>query len=723
MGTITKIRQFSPYVFVVFAVLFITFMVLSDSVTNLATSDGETLATAAICKINGEKIYYRDYEERVRIRIDQMRNDPQNAGREIDEQNVRNQVWDEMIREMLLKQAAEHLGIKVSDEEILDILIDNPPDYLRSSFTDSAGVFNRQLYLEIITNPEILVNYLGQDPNQMDPQIRARYVSDFRNQLIAITDFLRLQKTNEAISSTLNAAYAISSPSYIERKFIDDNSTATINFIFVGANTITDSIEVTDEEIRTFYNKNKSNFKSKNERKVKSIMFPISPSAEDTARNNRRVEQMRTELANAESLEKRDSIFSVKMNEFVGVENDWRMIQDVPPQISSLFANVDLREVVGPVEMHDGVHFYRLDDKRSGTQEVVKASHILISFNDNKDSARAFAQKLMRDANARNFAELAMQHSEDKGSGSQGGDLGYFGRGRMVPEFEKAAFDARVGSIVGPVESQFGYHIIKVDDKRSEEIKFSAISFHIAVSSATRNHIKRDAFAAMQQLEEGLDIDTLASRLNLHCAESPFITNERPFYGSMFLTNKIFEVKLNEVLEPREVSNGNGIIVVQVTNIKKAGISTLENETEAIRQRLLKIKRLDLAEKKAQEVYNLIKTKETTLEGLDELPHHLRVANASIRNNGVIQGAPTDFAATTHAFKLPMNRINEPIRGEHGYFIFEIKSREIPTVEQATDAQDLTRGQYVRTLFDTWFNNFRDKSDIRDFRTKYFSDF
>lgn len=725
MGTITKIRQISPYVFVVFAVLFVTFMVLSDNISNLAGSGGESPSTAAICKINGEKVYYKDYEERVKTRIEQMRNDPQNEGKEIDEQSVRNQVWDEMLREVLIKQAGERLGIIVTDDEILDILIENPPDYLKSSFTDTAGVFNRQLYLDIITNPEILVNYIGgQNKDQMTPEMKAKYVSDFRHQLIVITDYLRLQKVTDAMTNTINAAYAVSSPAYVEKKFIDDNSAADINYIYLGVNSIPDTVvNVSDSEIKNYYEKNKSTFKVKNERKVKSMMFPISPSADDTARVTKRVEKIKEELAAVITNEQKDSLFSVKINEYTGVENDWELIQNIPPQISTLFANSALRDVIGPLQMPDGVYFYRLDGKRSGEQEVVKASHILISFNNNKDSAKAFAQKIMKEANSKNFAELAMKHSEDKGSGAQGGDLGYFGKGRMVPEFEQAAFGAKVGSIVGPVESQFGYHIIKVDDKRSEELKYSYIAFKPTISNATKNKIKRDAFAAMKQIEEGANIDTIAKKLNLQCSESPFITKDRPFQGSMFLTNKIFEAKVNDVMEPKEIYNGAAIVVAQVSNIRKAGIGSLEDETENIKTKLIKIKKLDLLKKKSEEIYNLVRGN-STLEGITELPEGLTVANANIKNNGAIPGLPADYAATTHAFKLPTNKINEPIRCDYGYFIFEIKSREIPTAEKAKkEAQDVTKAQYTRNLFENWFNKFKEDSDIKDYRSKYFTEF
>ena len=83
----------------------------------------------------------------------------------------------------------------------------------------------------------------------------------------------------------------------------------------------------------------------------------------------------------------------------------------------------------------------------------VRASHILVETEQQ-------AQSLMEQVkNGANFADLARQHSRCP-SGQQGGDLGMFGRGQMVPEFEQAAFDNPVGALVGPVRTQFGYHLV-----------------------------------------------------------------------------------------------------------------------------------------------------------------------------------------------------------------------------------------------------------------------
>jgi len=89
----------------------------------------------------------------------------------------------------------------------------------------------------------------------------------------------------------------------------------------------------------------------------------------------------------------------------------------------------------------------------------VKASHILVK---GQGKAQELYDKIKGGAN---FEDLAKQYSECP-SGKRGGDLGYFGRGMMVREFEQAAFDAEKGAVVGPFKTQFGWHIIKVVDKK-----------------------------------------------------------------------------------------------------------------------------------------------------------------------------------------------------------------------------------------------------------------
>ena len=93
-------------------------------------------------------------------------------------------------------------------------------------------------------------------------------------------------------------------------------------------------------------------------------------------------------------------------------------------------------------------------------EEEVRARHILV---DSKEQARELFEKV---AYGTDFAELAKQHSKDPGSKDQGGDLGYFSKGQMVPQFEEAAFKLKKGEVGEPFQSQFGWHIVRVDDRR-----------------------------------------------------------------------------------------------------------------------------------------------------------------------------------------------------------------------------------------------------------------
>lgn len=115
------------------------------------------------------------------------------------------------------------------------------------------------------------------------------------------------------------------------------------------------------------------------------------------------------------------------------------------------------------------------DSQVGGTKpEEVRARHILV---ESKDEARELFEKV---AYGTDFAELAKQHSKDPGSKDQGGDLGYFSKGQMVPQFEEAAFKLQKGEVSQPFETQFGWHIIKVDDKRTgQAVPFDAVKERI----------------------------------------------------------------------------------------------------------------------------------------------------------------------------------------------------------------------------------------------------
>lgn len=143
---------------------------------------------------------------------------------------------------------------------------------------------------------------------------------------------------------------------------------------------------------------------------------------------------------------------------------------------------------------------YEADD--SGVQ--LRARHILLSFPDNateeqRDSVEALAEELrQRIAGGEDFAALAREYSDDPGSGAQGGDLGTFGRGRMVPSFEEAAFDLEEGEISDPVESPYGLHIIQVQERITQDFASNRDRFE-------QQHRARTVFRAESTFIAGLE--------------------------------------------------------------------------------------------------------------------------------------------------------------------------------------------------------------------------
>lgn len=165
-----------------------------------------------------------------------------------------------------------------------------------------------------------------------------------------------------------------------------------------------------------------------------------------------------------------------KSLEKIGVNDELLKIQlEQDLALQNFKANFDKTTKISDEEIKK----YYEENKSEFYKDEVKASHILISTLDEnnkelseekKKEAKKKAEDVLKKAKSgEEFAALAKEYSDDKGSGSEGGDLGFFGKGRMVPEFEEAAYALKVGEISEIVESQFGYHIIKVTDKVDEQ--------------------------------------------------------------------------------------------------------------------------------------------------------------------------------------------------------------------------------------------------------------
>lgn len=158
-----------------------------------------------------------------------------------------------------------------------------------------------------------------------------------------------------------------------------------------------------------------------------------------------------------------------------GLDKDPEVVAQLNLMRDNLVANAQIQKIEKSIQISDEDLKKKYEESK-GQYEQVKARHILVAFKGSPaaqpgkpeltdEQAKAKAEDLRKQiVGGASFEELAKKESDDVGSGARGGDLGEFGRGQMVPEFEKAAFEAKVGEVTPVVKTQFGYHIIKVDE-------------------------------------------------------------------------------------------------------------------------------------------------------------------------------------------------------------------------------------------------------------------
>ncbi len=157
---------------------------------------------------------------------------------------------------------------------------------------------------------------------------------------------------------------------------------------------------------------------------------------------------------------------------FRGGDLGWRKLSDIPSMFSEIVPNLKPGQT-GKVESSSGLHLVHLAEAR-GIERLVEQTnvrHILVKPNEvlDDDAAREFIASLkQRIESGEDFAELAKEHSDDIGSAQEGGELGWTNPGQMVPEFETAMAGAEIGVITDPVRSEFGWHILEVTDRRTE---------------------------------------------------------------------------------------------------------------------------------------------------------------------------------------------------------------------------------------------------------------
>jgi len=369
------------------------------------------------------------------------------------------------------------------------------------------------------------------------------------------------------------------------------------------------------------------------------------------------------------------------------------------------------------------------DDFKQNEKRVL--DYVLLEIKPSKADSLLIQRQvedLLADARSgKDFAQLAEIYSADPGSAEKGGDLGYFKRGAMVKPFADAAFSAKRGEIVGPVQTQYGIHIIKVEDKRrqngEDEVKARHILLKIEPSNSTREALRDEA--------EYLSDAAKESQLGpIAAAESLQVRTTPPFEIEGFIPGIGMERRVNRwAFRSQEgdvsdvITTDNGYLVVELKEIIPRQVQPLEEVTTVITNILKKEKRMQAAKAAAQAAYEKLAAGATLEQVAADDSLTLQQTDEFVLGR-TIPGIGREPRFAGAVFKLGVGDFSKPIEGMRGYYILQVTNKtDFDPEDFEKQKAGLVAQLRVRKrnqMFSLWYAKLKDDATIKDYRNDFF---
>jgi len=654
-------------------------------------------------KVNGKSISNSQYEEVYKAITENFRRG--NPAAELTsetELGLREQAWNTVVDQTLLEQQFEKFGITLQDQEVVDAFDSpNPPTVIRQNFSDPAtGSIDRKKLDNARRDTRNKELWL-----QLEKMVRQELKV---NKLIRSLQTLA-RVTEPELADIVSRQFSRFSASFVP-----------VPLSYAGADA---KFPVTDEEITKYYDEHKELFRQVPSRKADYVFFSLTPSSKDSLAVRTELEAIRGEFSSAVN----DNDFVQKQSDRpTGINVTYSRADFSPSAGSALFSSSNAKPgaIVGPIADRGEYRLLKIKQLATSPQPVARASHILLRFNpasrDDIQKVRELSVLIYKQLQSGvPFEELAKKYSADPGSAVNGGDVGWFSKERMVPAFSAAVFSARPGAIVGPVQTQFGLHIIKVTGFDQSALLCSEVVRTIRPSSETVDGERRRAMAfQLSAKEKGFDKSAVAEKMRI---DKTGEFGRRTPVGPIGYSDKIAtfafkagEGDLSEVLETEK-----GFYVLRLTGKNDTGYRLLEKELKTmITAERIREKRGVFLEKKLS---GMARGTGVTLERIASTVGVQVVASDSIRwSDGFIPGYGVDRALVESISGLAPGKLSAPVKTNDGYALVLLKGKILPSGvnaagERAGIAQQLLRAKQEQ-LFAEYFASLRKNSKIEDLR-------
>jgi peptidyl-prolyl cis-trans isomerase D len=385
-------------------------------------------------------------------------------------------------------------------------------------------------------------------------------------------------------------------------------------------------------------------------------------------------------------------------------------------KIRYLLVDLDAIRAKIVVSQADIERAYNENINQYETPEQIRASHILLKT-EGKDDAevKARAEALLKQAKAgADFADLAKKNSEDEATAPNGGDLDFFGRGKMVPEFDQVAFALKPGEISDLVKTQFGYHIIKLVDKKEGTTRTLAdvrqqltdqIAFERAQAQASDL-----AQNIQKQISKPADLDKAAAAQGIKVQESGWFARDEPILalgGSPEVASRAFGMNPGTVSGP--ISTNRGLVFLTMVDRRDPYVPKLDEVKDRVRDEVLKQKAREFGHQKAVQLAAALKSapdfeKAVKAAGFSSQTTELLTRESPIPGLGM---APEVIDA---AFKLPKDAVSDSISTEGGTAIVKVLEKQEVTDTEIAANKDRFRAELLTDIRNRFYGAYLAKA-------------
>lgn len=702
MATLQKIRNRAGIAIAIFIGMALAAFILGDLFKSSSSiMRGKQMELA---EIDGNSITYPEFQSKVDelTEIYKMNSGKTSVDQETSDQ-IREQIWQNVVRNLTMKDIYSDLGISVSSTELFDMVQGkNPHPIIQNIFRDpKTGTLNRTALIQFLKYQQS--NAGGKEHS---------YWLFIENQIIEERSF---SKYNNLLAKGIYVTAE-------EAKYDLTGRNHVTNIQFVGktfASTADGSITVSDKEIEAYYEKNKDQYKQENNRTIEYVTFPVVASKADEAKLTKWINDIKPEFAAVE-----DPSSYVNLNSDVPFDATFFKKEDLAPALGEFAFSGTVGDIYGPYKENNTWKLTKIQ-KFEEVPDSVEVRHILIQVNSQEDLAKAKSTidslKNLIVIKGVKFEDVARTNSNDTGSATKGGYLGWMRRGMMVKPFEEAAFAGNVNDLE-IVSTQYGLHLLQVINrgKTAPNVQLATITRNIEPSSQTyqATYTAASKFASENQDQKKFDASIVSQKLNKRIAN--VLESDKEIAGlsnSRLLIRAAYKAKVGTLIQSTEGTPifelGDQFVIATLTNEQEKGIASLTSVKPKIEQELKK-------EKKAQQLIEKMSGK----TDLNQLASTMGVTVGEAQNISFdsysIPGVGYEPAIAGAATALSSSQISKPVVGNNGVYVVKVTDL-IPGTDSdiSSDKARLAASINYRTNM-LAFEALREHANVVDKRAKFY---